>query len=68
MWHFFYMMPSYLSLVTGENDEINFGIKNRHPIDITTLYILLVFAPPSIFEIAVQKYSAKYLEDRNGKW
>ena len=50
---FLYMLSFYLSLVTGENDEINFGIKNWHLIEITALYILLVFAPPSIFELAL---------------
>ena len=49
---FFYMMSFYLSLVTGEDNKINFGIKNWHLIEIAALYILLVFAPPSIFEIA----------------
>ena len=46
------MMSYYVSLVTGETDEINFEIKNWHLIESAALYILLVFAPPSIFEIA----------------
>ena len=49
---FFYMMSFYLSLATGETYEINFDIKNWHLIESAALYILLVFAPPSIFEIA----------------
>ena len=49
---FFYMMSFYLSLVTGEDNKLNFGIKNWHLIEIAALYILLVFSPPSIFEIA----------------
>ena len=48
------MMSFYLSLVTGEDNKLNFGIKNWHLIEIAALYILLVFAPPSIFEIAAQ--------------
>ena len=49
---FLFMMSYYLSLLTGETDEINFDIKNWHLIESAALYILLVFAPPSIFEIA----------------
>ena len=47
-----FMMSYYVSLLTGETDEINFDIKNWHLIESAALYILLVFAPPSIFEIA----------------
>lgn len=43
----------YVSLLTGETDDINFDIKNWHLIESAALYILLVFAPPSIFEIAM---------------
>ena len=49
---FLLMMSYYVSLLTGETDEINFDIKNWHLIELAALYILLVFAPPSIFEIA----------------
>ena len=48
----FYIMSFYLSHVTGEVNKINFGLKNWHLIELAALYILLVFAPPSIFEIA----------------
>ena len=50
---FLFMMSYYVSLLTGETEEINFEIKNWHLIESAALYILLVFAPPSIFEIAV---------------
>ena len=43
----------YVSLLTGETDDINFDIKNWHLIESAALYILLVFAPPSIFEIVM---------------
>lgn len=49
---FLFMMSYYVSLVTGETDDINFDIKNWHLIESAALYILLVFAPPSIFELA----------------
>lgn len=49
---FLFMMSYYVSLLTVETDEINFEIKNWHLIESAALYILLVFAPPSIFEIA----------------
>ena len=49
---FLFMMSCNVSLLTGETDEINFDIKNWHLIESAALYILLVFAPPSIFEIA----------------
>ena len=49
---FLFMMSYFVSLLTGETDEINFDIKNWHLIESAALYILLVFAPPSIFEIA----------------
>ena len=49
---FLLMMSYYVSLLTGETDEINFDIKNWHLIELAALYILLVFAPPNIFEIA----------------
>ena len=47
------MSSYYVSLLTGETDDINFDIKNWHLIESAALYILLVFAPPSIFELAV---------------
>ena len=49
---FLFVISYYVSLLTGETDEINFDIKNWHLIESAALYILLVFAPPSIFEIA----------------
>ena len=50
---FLFMMSYYVSLLTGETDEINFDIKNWHLIESAALYILLAFAPPSIFELAL---------------
>jgi hypothetical protein len=41
----------YTSIITQETTEINFGVKNWHLIELAALYILLVFAPPSIFEV-----------------
>ena len=41
----------YTSIITQETIEINFGVKNWHLIELAALYILLVFAPPSIFEV-----------------
>ena len=41
----------YTSIITQETSEINFGVKNWHLIELAALYILLVFAPPSIFEV-----------------
>ena len=49
---FLFIISYYVSLLTGETDEISFDIKNWHLIESAALYILLVFAPPSIFEIA----------------
>ena len=50
---FLFIISYYVSLLTGETDEINFEIKNWHLIESAALYILLVFAPPSIFELAL---------------
>ena len=47
-----YIMALFWSLVTGETKDINYQTKNWHWIELTALWILLVFAPPSIFEIA----------------
>ncbi len=41
----------YTSIITQEASEINFGVKNWHLIELAALYILLVFAPPSTFEV-----------------
>ena len=41
----------YTSIITQETTEINFGVKNWHLIELAALYILLVFAPPCIFEV-----------------
>ena len=49
---FFFVISYYVSLLTGETDEINFDVKNWHLIELAALYILLAFAPPGIFEIA----------------
>ena len=49
---FLFMISYYVSLLAGETDEINFDIKSWHLIESVGLYILLVFAPPSICEIA----------------
>tara|TARA_B100000886_G_C20052746_1_gene338443 strand:- start:35 stop:256 length:222 start_codon:yes stop_codon:yes gene_type:complete len=47
-----YLMSLFWSLVTGDTKEITYQAKNWHWIELTALWILFVFAPPSIFEIA----------------